>query len=143
MRCKNCDSDIPAGKLECPFCGAEVILVPEYMSADMEREQERLRVLEEERYLKERELRREQRLQGRRMSPAGKAVRTVCVILIAALLSYALRFLIIRNSMRDYGYLKTEADRAYERSDPDAALSYLTEAEKVRQDVPDVLSEKN
>lgn len=136
MRCKNCDSDIPAGKLECPFCGAEVILVPEYMSADMEREQERLRVLEEEKYLRERELRREQRLQGKRMSPAGKAVRIVFVILVAALLSYALRSQIIRNSMRDYGYLKTEAERAYEKGDLDAALSYLTEAEKIRGAAP-------
>ena len=37
LKCKECGSEIPAGKLYCPTCGAEVRLVPDYDSYDMHR----------------------------------------------------------------------------------------------------------
>lgn len=134
MRCNNCGSRIPEGKLYCPFCGEEVQLVPEYLSADMQREKLRLIRQEEERIRREREMAAIARLKENRLSPFQ---RTLCVsfsIVFGAVLIYCAFTALRANGMKSYGYLKTMAVRAVGDGDGERAMRFIKHAESVMPD---------
>ena len=140
MRCKNCDSEIPRGKLECPFCGAEVLLVPEYLSADMERERQRREQEEEERFIREQEERREMRRLERRMKPGAKVVCALLIAAVAAGLSFGGSRLILSHAESSYGYLREMAFREYRDGHYDSALSYLERGLALHQHSEDLIA---
>ena len=131
MECRNCGSRIPDGKLYCPFCGEEVQLVPEYRSSDMELALQRMLEEEAERIRKEKELAAIAREKENQLTPVQ---RVLCVLLIvgcAAAALYGAHLCMQKNSLMNYGYLKTQAERAYEKGDTVEALNWISLAEPV------------
>ena len=140
MKCKNCDSEIPEGKLECPFCGTEVILVPEYMSADMEREKQRLEMEEEERFRREIEERREQRRGERQMKPGAKILCAFLIAALSAALALSGRYLIVRHMSDSFGYVREMAFREYRDGNYEDALSFAERGLEIRGRSGDLLT---
>lgn len=140
MKCKNCDSEIPEGKLECPFCGTEVILVPEYMSADMEREKQRLEQEEEERFRREIEERREQRRRERQMKPGAKVLCAFLIAAVFAALALSGRHLIVSHMSDSFGYVREMAFREYRDGHYGEALAFAERGLEIRERSEDLLT---
>lgn len=132
IKCSECGCEIPEGVLTCPECGAEVVLVPEYLSEDMQREQLRREKAEEKRLLREQEERRERRRREHMMKPHVRVILTVCALILAFVLFHFAVYLIDLHSEKTFAgqtFITKESDLSEYEADDDEEDGQDEEAE--------------
>lgn len=131
IKCTECGCDIPEGVLSCPACGAEVVLVPEYLSEDMQREQLRRERAEEKRLLREQEERRERRRREHMMKPHVRVILTVCALILSVALFHFAVYLIDLHSEKTFAgqtFITKESDLSEYEADNDESTGQNEDA---------------
>ena len=124
MKCAKCGSELQAGKVYCPVCGAEAVVVPDYSVL----EDDYLRTL-----IKEKEKPEAKRGSAPMTGAAKKNSRlpliVVCVLLLAGIgTGVAVKISVDRKHAGSYDYQMAMAEQAMAERDSETALRYYNTA---------------